>query len=347
MRRRKTWGMTRGGRPLRFLGTTLGGWIGLRAVMLWPTAAHPPALTGLFAPPAAAAGRHGIPFANPAPPPHNGSDRGPTAVPRRRLPAALARAGTSQPGAEQTSIAVAAAAPPADSPKPIGAGVIPPPLAPTPLPAQPKDRLSASVWAIARQGLAPGLPGDVAGGQLGASQIGARVVRAIDRRGRIAATGRVSTPLVGPGAEAALGIELRLPHLPVRAIAERRFVIDRARGGGGAALYLVGGIAPTPVGAGLRLEGYGQAGAVARARVDTFADGALRLTRRFTATLDLGIGAWGGAQPGAARLDVGPTLGIAIPVARQRVRLSIDWRQRVGGRANPASGPALSIGSDF
>jgi hypothetical protein len=29
------------------------------------------------------------------------------------------------------------------------------------------------------------------------------------------------------------------------------------------------------------------------------------------------------------------------------VRLSIDWRQRIAGRARPGSGPALSIGSDF
>lgn len=42
------------------------------------------------------------------------------------------------------------------------------------------------------------------------------------------------------------------------------------------------------------------------------------------ATLDIGAGAWGGAQRGAERLDFGPTLGVAAPVAGRTLRLAVD-----------------------
>ncbi|MBS0285465.1 MAG: hypothetical protein JSS15_13700, partial [Proteobacteria bacterium] len=58
------------------------------------------------------------------------------------------------------------------------------------------------------------------------------------------------------------------------------------------------------------------------------------------------LGAWGGAQRGAARLDVGPAAGVAVPAAMP-LRISLEWRQRIAGDARPGSGPALSIGADF
>ena len=103
-----------------------------------------------------------------------------------------------------------------------------------------------------------------------------------------------------------------------------------------------------PVAAGFRLEGYAQGGV---ARIGAFADGAARLARPVGEVagleLDLGIGAWGGAQPGAARLDVGPSATLLVPLADARVRIGLEWRRRVAGRAAPGSGPALTIGSDF
>ena len=63
--------------------------------------------------------------------------------------------------------------------------------------------------------------------------------------------------------------------------------------------------------------------------------------------LDLGIGAWGAAQRGAARLDIGPSAAITLPLGTRALRVSFDWRQRIAGDARPVSGPALSIGPDF
>ncbi|MDQ2891489.1 MAG: hypothetical protein M3R64_00165, partial [Pseudomonadota bacterium] len=63
--------------------------------------------------------------------------------------------------------------------------------------------------------------------------------------------------------------------------------------------------------------------------------------------VDVGVGAWGGAQRGASRLDIGPSAGMVIPVGGTAVRVTLDWRHRIAGSAAPGSGPALSIGSDF
>ena len=63
--------------------------------------------------------------------------------------------------------------------------------------------------------------------------------------------------------------------------------------------------------------------------------------------IDFGAGIWGSAQRGAARLDIGPTIGVAVPIARRAIRLSADWRERIAGDARPGSGPAFTIGSDF
>uniref|UniRef100_UPI0035CB6D37 hypothetical protein n=1 Tax=uncultured Caballeronia sp. TaxID=1827198 RepID=UPI0035CB6D37 len=75
----------------------------------------------------------------------------------------------------------------------------------------------------------------------------------------------------------------------------------------------------------------GQAGAIARSGagngMEGFGDGAARLTRPVTLgpiRLDVGAGTWGGAQRGAARLDVGPTVGLSLPVARHALRLTVD-----------------------
>jgi hypothetical protein len=324
---------------LRFLGTTLGGWVLLRVGLLWPTLDAPRDLIQLLAPPAAAAGRAQAeaPAASVLP--------GKPAVDLPAMPAPRppmpSRNGENSGAVRSWSTGHDRSS---QEPAPIEqAGVIAPPL--RPLPAHPERRLSASLWAIARDGQAQGLPG----GQLGGSQAGVRIAYALGAARRFALAARISTPLQGRGREAAAGIEFRPPNLPLRVIAEQRVALDGGRGG--QALYAVGGTAPVPIAAGFRLEAYAQAGVVVRGRAAGFADGAARVARpvisRETLTVDLGIGAWGGVQPGTARVDLGPTLGVALPVAQRRVRLSIDWRQRIAGRARPGSGPALSIGSDF
>jgi hypothetical protein len=56
---------------------------------------------------------------------------------------------------------------------------------------------------------------------------------------------------------------------------------------------------------------------------------------------------WGAAQPGAARLDLGPTLTADMRGDATSPRLALDWRQRVAGDALPPSGPALTLAVDF
>jgi len=208
-------------------------------------------------------------------------------------------------------------------------------------------RWSVSAWAVARAGL--GQEQAVTGGQLGGSQAGIRVVRSLDRRARFALSGRVTTPLGAGLREASAGLEWQPTRLPVKLVAEHRFVLGRGNGGPGVAV--IGGFGPTAPRYGLRTEAYGQAGAIRRARIESYADAAVRVTHRIghfgRVAVDLGAGAWGGAQRGAARFDLGPSLVLAMPVHRAALRLTLDWRERVAGRARPGAGPALTLGTDF
>jgi hypothetical protein len=228
-------------------------------------------------------------------------------------------------------------------------GMMTPPLRPTPLSRGP-SRLAGSAWAIVRGGEGGAtLLGGAPGGQLGGSQAGARLTYALGERRRLALSARVATPLHGAGREAAFGLDWQPTRAPLHLVAEQRVSLDAGRGG--PVLMAIGGIGPTPVAAGFRLEAYGEAGAIDRDRVEGFGDGAVRVTRTVATLgllrLDLGGGAWGAVQRGARRLDVGPTLGGVVPVAGKAVRMTLDWRQRIGGDARPGSGPALSIGTDF
>lgn len=235
-------------------------------------------------------------------------------------------------------------APPPDARiAPSPAFVVPPfaPLAAPPQPIPPR-RWSASLWAIARDGGQTLLPG----GQLGGSQGGVRLLRRLDTRGNLSASLRLSAPWQRIGREMAVGIDWRPVHrLPIRLLVEQRLALDA--GQDAPAALVVTGIGPRPVAPGIVLTGYAQAGAVARTRIEPFADGAVRASTPLTPSIDLGLGLWGGAQRDAQRLDAGPTLGVALPVADRRVRLSLDWRQRIAGRAAPGSGPALTLAGDF
>ena len=336
------------GRPLRFFGVVLSGWVALRVVMLWPQLDSPAAVLRAIAPVPIAAARTApdvaqrtdLPtemLAQPLAP----RGHSPEAAPQHRAPnptrvalalLGLVRFGDSEPDPE--------------APAPILPGVprSPPPGAATPLP----PRLSGSFWLVARggSGIAPG----VVGGQLGGSQAGLRLAYRLDRKRRFALAARATTPL-GPGSrELAAGVEWQPTRLPLRIVAEHRFVVDGG-GRGGPALGIVGGLGPKRLGAGLTLEAYGQAGLIRRDRAERYADGAVHIAHKLLdlgdAKIDIGGGAWGGAQRGAARLDVGPTLALSVPVAHKTVRLSLDWRERVAGQARPGSGLALTLGTDF
>ena len=342
----------RNGRPLRFVTVTIGGWTVLRVAMLWPDAAPGPRGVSAIPHPVVAAAE-----AMPVPTRPLAAAHKVVAFPRRadaaawlrlehpvsgtrplaptvkgRLSVALALAGLARFGRDGVVTETA------------GRGAIPPPLRPTPIAGAP-SRFAASAWLIARGGR----NGTLLGGQLGGSQAGARLTYALGSARKVALAARVATPLSGRGREAAVGVEWQPTRAPVRLVAEQRVSLDGGKGG--PTLMAIGGIAPTPIAGGFRLESYAQAGVIARDGAEAFADGAARLARPLASigggTLDLGGGVWGGAQRGAARLDIGPSLGLVVPVGRRAVRLTLDYRARVAGEARPGSGVALSIGSDF
>lgn len=328
-----------GGRPLRFLGLALGGWVMIRVAVLLPEIGTLPAsdliprLIDVLVPGVSATGlvrpRLGIPAVRieaTAPLPVNLTAPQPSAVRAYPPPPTMLVALASR-------VAIASQV-----------DHIPSPIAP-PAPVRGPSRLNGSAWLLVRGGPA----GTVSGGQLGASQGGLRITYALGARRRWALAARIAAPLKGAGREAALGIEWQPTTLPIRLIAEQRFVLDGGRGG--PTVGVIAGYGPSAIAPGVRLEAYGQAGAIARAGIEGFVDASARVTHPLgqvaSIRVDIGIGAWGSAQRAAERFDIGPTLVATVPVAGKSIRLTLDWRERIAGAARPGSGPALSIGSDF
>ncbi len=331
-----------GGRPLRFLALSLGGWVMMRAALLlpeigsFPPSAIIPRLIKAIVPDVAAAVREPAPIPPLVEPP-----------PPRTVVLPQVRTVTQVPPLPQIietptgrSTAIVQARPAIVAP----VDTIPSPVSP-PIPARNASRLNGSAWLLVRGGPA----GTVSGGQLGASQGGMRLTYALGDRRRVALAARIAAPLRGAGREAALGIEWQPTRLPIRLVAEQRFVLDGGRGG--PTVGVIAGYGPSDIAPGIRLEAYGQAGAIARDTIEGFVDASTRVTHPFGAVagvrIDAGIGAWGSAQRAAERLDIGPTIVATMPVAGKSIRLALDWRERITGTARPGSGPALSIGSDF
>lgn len=222
-----------------------------------------------------------------------------------------------------------------------------------PGPSAKRDRWSLSAWMLYRpENREAGL---ASGGQLGASQVGARLAYDLSPSSsyRLAIHGRVSSALESPlGAEAALGLTWRpVRSVPIALSIERRAAI--AEGGRNAfAAYAAGGVGPMPIAPGIELEGYAQAGVVGAARTDAFADGRIALAGRLLdhrhgAAITAGVAISGGAQPSLSRLDFGPQLAARFPIGGGYARAALEWRERIAGSARPASGPALVLAADF
>ncbi len=329
------------GRPLRFLGLVAVGWVGMRVAMLWP--AGPVSAIRAIAP-IGAARAHTV--AAPLP---QRAERALLAgiapvAPRVTPPAAA-------PGhvfdARRAQALMLDLLHFGDAERADRGSVVAEATAPEPRPwrRSPGSRWSGSAWIVARGGSGTAA---APGGQLGGSQAGVLLSYLIDPTRRIAAFGRVTAPLRGPGREAAIGVTWQPTPLPARLLAEERLGLDD--GSLATGLGVVGGT-DGAIPLGFRLESYGQAGAVARARIEPYADGAVRATRtvgtRGRLRLALGVGAWGAAQRDAQRLDLGPAATLSVPVGRRELRVALDWRQRVAGMARPGSGLALTVGSDF
>ncbi len=216
-------------------------------------------------------------------------------------------------------------------------------------------RWSADGWLLLRQG---GGPAGLAaiGGSYGASQAGAvlryRLAPADLHRPTAylratAALGRVREQ------EATFGLSARpIAGLPLVAMAELRASRSATGTRARPAAALVTELAPFTLPLRLRAELYAQGGYVGGRDATAFADGQIRIERKLfslgRADVHAGAGAWGGAQKGANRVDLGPTASASFPLGgTASARLSADWRFRVAGHAAPASGPALTLSAGF
>lgn len=157
--------------------------------------------------------------------------------------------------------------------------------------------------------------------------------------------------------EAALGGSVRpLRTVPLRAFAELRYSDAPMGEAWRPSVFLVTEWPPQALPADLTLEAYGQAGWVGGRAATPFADGQISLVREIARVpasghaplrLSAGAGVWGGAQEGAARLDVGPTLRVEWNMGRIPARLAIDWRLRAAGDAAPQDGLAATLSTSF
>lgn len=204
------------------------------------------------------------------------------------------------------------------------------------------DRLSLSSWAMLRD--QPGAQGLATGGTLGGSQAGARLLWRFNPH--LAASLRTSAPINSQrGGEVALGARYQpLISWPIAFTLERRQSIGRYGGRNAFALFAEGGIYGRSMPWNSTLDGYLQAGIVGAKQRDWFVDGSAALTRPVWRNFSAGVGVWGGAQPGLHRLDVGPRASMRV---NNKVRVHLDYRQKVLGNAAPGSGGVVTLAGDF
>lgn len=227
-------------------------------------------------------------------------------------------------------------------------------------PAARGERWSVDAWAFWRQGSdsAPISLGRVP--IYGASQAGAvlqyRLAPGSRRDPR--AYARAYRALVRRGEnELAVGASARpLGQVPLRAAAEVRYTDGAFSDTWRPAAFAVTELPPMHLPFGAQLEVYGQAGWVGGQDPTGFADGQASVTGEVrqvaslsnnAVRLSFGAAAWGGAQEDAQRIDVGPTLRLDLRVGAVPARLSVDWRERVGGDARPVSGLAATLSTRF
>ncbi|MDQ3144046.1 MAG: hypothetical protein M3Q57_04105 [Pseudomonadota bacterium] len=206
------------------------------------------------------------------------------------------------------------------------------------------DRLSMSAWAMLRH--EPGGASSLASnGILGGSQAGARLLWRFDPR--LAASFRTSAPIggVSRGGEIAAGVRWQpVARIPVAVTAERRHAFGEGVGRSAFALFAEGGVYDRPIVAGFDVDAYLQGGVVGVRDRDLFVDGSASLTRPLWRDFSGGFGVWGGAQPGLYRIDAGPRLSWRVG---GKIRVHLDYRQRLAGTAAPGSGPVVTIAGDF
>jgi hypothetical protein len=204
------------------------------------------------------------------------------------------------------------------------------------------DRLQLTAWALLRG--KPGPNSLASGGTLGGSQAGARLT--YYAAPWLAGSLRTSSPIGGArGGEVAAGVRVApFRSVPVALTAERRQAIGEGAGRSAFAVFLEGGVYQKPMPWKLQLDAYAQGGVVGVRSRDLFVDGGMTLMRPLFREFAVGMGVWGGAQPGLYRVDAGPRVSMRV---RGNMAVHLDWRQRMTGNAAPGSGPALTLAGDF
>ena len=365
------------GQPLLALALLLSTWVGARVAIVTGTDDLATAAESLTVPTAPRGAAPGAAAAM-APTATASADRATLAQPAQRAepawttpepmplaPAPLQRPVTAEPLAEPPPAPVSRAVPVR-----VAAGhqllwmaalsMLPDPGELAPVARRPvrvtEPRWSGDGWVLWRRGGAGSAAAGFAPSTYGASQAGA-VIRyrlAPGNSHRPALYLRATTALEAPrGEEVAFGLAARpLAHVPVVALVEARATrfpgATRVR----PAAALVSEIPPFALPAKARGEVYLQAGYVGGPGATAFADGSLRIDRPLIslgkAELRAGGGAWGGAQKGASRLDLGPGVTLGVPLGeRARARVAADWRFRIAGSAAPTSGPAVTLSAGF
>jgi hypothetical protein len=164
-----------------------------------------------------------------------------------------------------------------------------------------------------------------------------------------------ATGALGGGREqqVALGIMAKpVGVLPISVMAEGRVHQTPDHTTIDPVVRVVGGFASRLRETDLEFAGYGQAGWVGGSGATPFFDLQANVDRKIgpqssAVAVYAGGGLWAGGQRGVARVDLGPRLSIRGNVGRAPVRLAFDWRFRIRGRAQPGSGPALTLSTGF
>ncbi|PJG47296.1 hypothetical protein CAF53_02870 [Sphingobium sp. LB126] len=345
------------GRPVRFFAFVMAGWVLIRLASpqgdiwvypedgqlrrperpkIWSTSArndaplHWKTMVRHRQTPPASGRREPSYFASPA-----GESRTAAVIPISIRVADVAA--TSMPSEDHTA--------PTDPP------VHPAPAIPLALPQTVGNgRWHGSLWLLWREGGATRADA-VSAGRLGGSQAGGRIDFDLTPHAssRATAYARASAALNRPASpEAALGLAWQpARRIPVSVATERRIALGQG-GRNANAVMVVGGIGPMPIAPSLEVAAYAQGGMVGFRSNDLFVDGKISLLSTIgRSPLRLGASLSGGAQPQVERLDVGPEIQVRLPLKPVAARLGIEWRERIAGRAAPASGLAVTLGADF
>ena len=214
-------------------------------------------------------------------------------------------------------------------------------------------RLSGDAWLYLRDGSSAVQPGLQP--SYGRSQAGAviRFKLAPASPYQPQAYARATGAVEGPKEEdLAVGLSGRpVPEIPVRVAAELRATRNEFGSDLRPAAFAVTELAPLTLPLGTRAQAYVAGGYVGGDFKTGFIEGQARVEKLFAREEDTeftaGAGAWGGAQKDAARLDVGPTAAVSFRLGETRSRVAVDYRIRVAGDAEPASGAALTLSAGF